>query len=435
MKHKPLAALALCAFCNMPILAHEMAGNDSTAAINDVCSVASRTHDPCAHTIDPNRRTQAMNDSSFAAATTGEGKTIHRIAVEAEPGAILHTNEYLYGLNPEGRTMNHAFTANLKYAFMARPGSEEARIYKDCYQGVGVALHRFNPQLGNPVSAYVFQGAKIAGLSRRLSLNYEWNFGMAFGWKPYNQETNPDNRVIGSKATAYINLGFYLKYFVSKHLDIYAGASVSHFSNGNTSYPNAGLNTLGGRIGLAYYVNRPGLSEAVGKSRIPEYKRRVYYDLIVFGAWRKRGRMTEYGGYMLPGTYSVFGFNFNPMVGLNHWVSVGASLDGLLDRSANLLKDDDGIGGDTGKKPPISDQMALGLSARAELTMLYFAINVGIGTNVVNRKGDFRGIYEILALKIKLTKRMMLHIGYELNKFKEPNHLMLGAGWRFGKIK
>ena len=138
------------------------------------------------------------------------GVIVHRIEIEESPGGILHTNRFLRGENVEARTMNHANTVALKYAFQPAPGSRQALTYKGSYQGIGVALHNFNPQLGNPVSAFLFQGATIATLAQRLALNYEWNFGLSFGWHPYNNKTNIYNTVIGSRVNAYMNINTYL---------------------------------------------------------------------------------------------------------------------------------------------------------------------------------------------------------------------------------
>ena len=44
----------------------------------------------------------------------------------------------------------------------------------------------------------------------------------------------------------------------------------------------------------------------------------------------------------------------------------------------------------------------------------------------------FKGFYEILALKIALSQKTFLHIGYSLYDFQFPNNLMLGVGYRFG---
>ena len=95
------------------------------------------------------------------AVSDNDSALIHRIEAEAAPGLILHTNKFLRGNNPEVRTMNHSFAAKLKYAFQAPRTSEQALVYKGAYQGVGMAIHDFNPQLGHPVSAYIFQRPQI----------------------------------------------------------------------------------------------------------------------------------------------------------------------------------------------------------------------------------------------------------------------------------
>ncbi len=65
--------------------------------------------------------------------------------------------------------------------------------------------------------------------------------------------------------------------------------------------------------------------------------------------------------------------------------------------------------------------------------MPYFTINFGIGHNFINAgSAHFKGFYEILALKIALSQKTFLHIGYSLYDFQYPNNLMLGVGYRFG---
>ena len=144
----------------------------------------------------------AMAWAVAATAASDDSARVHRLEAEVVPGIILHTNAFLKGNNTEVRMMNRSFVAHLKYAFMPPEGSREAIIYKGVYQGVGLSYHHFNPQLGNPVSAYLFQGATIKNLSSRLSLNYEWNLGLTYGWKSYDEKNHPENRVIGSKLTA-----------------------------------------------------------------------------------------------------------------------------------------------------------------------------------------------------------------------------------------
>ena len=353
---------------------------------------------------------------------------VHQLMFDYRPGAILHTNDFLRGKNPEVRTMNHDMGYYLKYAFSAPEGSEQARIYRDTYQGIGIGWNEFNPQLGNPVSVFLLQGARIASLSNRLALNYEWNLGLTFGWKPYDEIDNPDNKLIGSRVTAYIGFDLYLRWIASRHVDLNFGLNVTHYSNGNTQFPNLGLNTAALRIGAAYYINRHSPRLLYRHEAMPAVSHDITYDLILYGARHQRGYyMSDGEAYILPGTYAVAGFNFNPMYRFNHWLKAGLSLDGTYDRGANV--DLAGVAPES-----VWRQMALGASARVEFCMPYFAINFGIGSNFVNATDDFHGIYELLALKLNLTHRFLLHIGYCLNDFHRPKHLMLGVGWRFGHL-
>lgn len=355
-------------------------------------------------------------------------KTIHRIALDAVPSTIFHTNEFLRGGNDEARTMNHDMTFTLKYAFMNKEEVRPGSIYQGAYQGVGLARHEFNQWLSNPISVYLFQGAPIVNLSRKVSLNYEWNLGMAFGWNAYDELNNPENKVIGSKATAYIDVDLYMKWMLSKYLDLNAGISLTHFSNGNTTYPNMGLNTGGIRLGLAYYINRQPLAvPKVEREKLPD-SRGLYTDVVLYGAWKQGIAHDGVSSYLLDGKYAVMGFNVNPMYRLNPWLSLGASLDGVYDRSAS--RENDSSGEVVNHK--FSTQAGLGLSARGEFAMPYFSINFGVGTYLFGNRNDFRGVYEVLALKIHVSRRAMLHIGYSLVDFKTPNNLMLGLGWRFG---
>ena len=370
------------------------------------------------------------------AASDNDSTLTHRIESEVAPGLILHTNKFLRGNNPEVRTMNHSFTAKLKYAFQAPRTSEQALIYKGAYQGVGLAIHDFNPQLGNPVSAYLFQGATIATLAKRLSLNYEWDFGLTYGWKPYDKDKHPENHVIGSKMTAYINANVYLRWALSNHWDVNLGGAFTHYSNGNTSMPNAGLNAFEGRLSMAYYINRDLNYD--DPRPLPAFQKNLHTDVTLYGAWKRKGVDTTEGAYAIPGTFGVIGFNINPMYGMNHWLNLGASLDVQYDHGSNIELDEKALtetywnGTDADIHIPAwYKQVSAGLSARAEFVMPYFTINFGIGHNVLNAAAtDFKGFYEVLALKVAMSQRTYLHIGYSLYDFYYPNNLMLGVGYR-----
>ena len=238
---------------------------------------------------------------------------------------------------------------------------------------------------------------------------------------------------------AYINAGIYLDWAISRRWDMVIGGDLTHFSNGNTKFPNAGINTTGTKIGLVYNFNRDeeDLSKAeIGAVR-PRFPIHISYDLVLFGSWRRKGVFINDNSQIAsPGSYGVGGFNFSPMYNVCYKFRAGLSLDGVYDGSANVYIKDEIIeyGSAPSKydfvRPKAKEQFALGLSGRLEYVMPYFSINVGMGANMIG-PGDLKGFYQILALKIAITRSSFIHIGYNLQNFKTPNYLMLGIGYRF----
>lgn len=144
---------------------------------------------------------------------------IHRLGIEARPQYVFPTNPFLQGENERWKPIQSSFAAHLKYSFKFRPNTCADRIYGGAYQGFGLAVTTFGDrkQLGDPVTFYVFQGARIARFNPRLSLNYEWNFGLSAGWKPYDNDYNSYNGAVGSRVNAYLNAGIYLNWSGKTH--------------------------------------------------------------------------------------------------------------------------------------------------------------------------------------------------------------------------
>lgn len=361
---------------------------------------------------------------------------IHRIEVEGRPGYIFQTNSFLRGENYFSEPIRNSLAAHVKYAFQYRPGTCGDRIYGGAYQGIGLACYAFSDpdELGKPVALYLFQGARITRFASFLSFNYEWNFGLSWGWKPYDPEANDYNRAMGSRLNAYINTNFYLDWTLSPRIGLVTGIAFTHFSNGNTSFPNAGLNTGGVKAGLVYYVNREKrrLSERDAPVWIPEFRRHVSYDLVLFGSWRRKGVYVGDEQVASPEAYGVVGFSFAPMYNVGYKFRLGMALDGVYDGSANVYMNDSFYTpGNRFHKPPFRYQLALGLSGRMEYVMPFFTVGIGIGKNFLYGKGDLDACYQLLALKVKTSRNSFLHIGYSLQDFKTPSFLMLGFGFRF----
>ena len=372
-------------------------------------------------------------------------KPVHMIGGDVRPAYVFPTHGFLKGDNAAGTAVGTAFSAHLKYGFKFGRGTRLGRLYPHAVQGVGVSYNTFfnNEEIGSPVAVYIFQTSRIASLSRELSLDYEWNFGASFGWKKYDEDTNPHNTVVGSSVNAYMSLGLVLDWRIAPGTSLRAGLTATHCSNGNTAYPNAGINTLGGTIGIARTfgnVTGDDKERTYTSAGVREpFKRHVSYDIVAYWAMRKRAVYPPDGDPgMASGAFAVAGINFTPLYNFSKYLRAGLSLDMQYDESANIgghivdglvYPDADNI---RFHRPPFREQFSVGLSVRAEVVMPIFSINLGIGRNILCKGPDTDAFYQILALKTHLTSRLFLHVGYQLSRFKDPNNLMLGLGWRFG---
>ena len=380
--------------------------------------------------------------STFVAYATEEPDFVSRFELNLRPGYSFNSNPVLMDRLEENGTVTHSvLSGHLKYSFMQPSKGRTGSVY----QGIGVSYTSFmqSDGVGSPMGVYVFQGAPIYSFSDKLSIDYEWNFGATFGWNA----TGPDdeirsNLIVGSRANAYLNLGFKLNEMLSKGWGITAVIDLSHYSNGNTSWPNPGVNTIGGMIGLVYVPggNNPKLVSPFSSD--DNFKSGISYDVMGYGAWRKAyfpaedGAFTEEGEKaLLPGHFGIAGLTFAPMWDVHPTFRTGLSLDLQWGENTGLSRYHipDTYGEDAKfYRPPFFRQLSAGLSARAELVMPIFSLNVGIGYGLLG-PSETRRLYQVAALKTYVTKNIFINVGYRLFEFKSPSNLMLGMGYTFGR--
>lgn len=365
----------------------------------------------------------------------------HMIGLDFRPSYVFPTDEFFKGTNYTGKKINSSLAGHLKYGFKFSPDSELGRLYPYAIQGIGISYNTFfnSKEVGNPLAVYVFQTSRIATISPRLSFDYEWNFGASFGWKKFDEENNPNNTVVGSKINAYINLGFLLNWQIAANTNLKAGIGITHYSNGNTNYPNSGVNTLGASIGITRsFGGEKNEKETLNKLINTKFERYISYDLIVYGATRKRGVFPEnHDPLLAPGSFGIIGLNFNPLYNFSRYFRAGLSLDMQYDESANIgrhIANDEIPSTPENLKffrPSFLEQFSTGISVRAEIVMPIFSINLGIGKNFICKGSDTNSFYQTFVLKTNITNNIFLHTGYQLYRFKDPNNLMLGIGYRF----
>lgn len=385
--------------------------------------------------------------SGAHAEDTGENeKVTHRIGLDTRAAWLAQSHPFFRGENGLMHRLDKSASVHLQYSFEFPKSSLYGKLYPTAYQGVGLAWNTFfdKEELGTPAALYVFQGAQIARIGKALSLDYEWNFGVSFGWKPYDAVWNSWNSVTGSKFNAYINAGLMLTWHATPALTISGGLDLSHFSNGNTRYQNAGVNTAGGRIGAVYAIGRNDERKPLrngGPFLSGNARNRITVDAVIYGATRFKGMVHEDEVHIAKGNFGIVGLNITPLCRISRCFQAGVSLDVQYDESANIGDHIAGksYSGDGDElrffRPPLREQLAAGLSARAELVMPIFTISLGIGHNIIYSGDDLDGFYQIVALKAGITRHIFLHVGYKLINFHDPNNLMLGVGWKFGNQK
>ena len=356
----------------------------------------------------------------------------HSFGFNLRPTYVMPTHGFYRGYGETGSPIYFSQAAHLQYDFSFSPDSPAGRICPSAYQGIGIGLFSFfdHENIGTPAALYIYQGATLLHLSEHLTLGYEWNLGYSYGWRR--------NSAVGSRGNVLINVGLQLKHRLSQGLDLVIGPEYTHFSNGDTRFPNGGANTFGVRIGLKGGLrdNSPVQRRAAGFGeswKNLSFAERMDYDLIAFGAWRAARLSYDYHLHIINRPFPLGGIQFNPLYRLDDLLCLGPSVDLLVDRSVNLK--DLVIDGQSGELvgfsyPSLKDQFSAGISFRGELTMPIFSVNIGAGVNMIMTGKDMKPFYAVFNLKGFVSESGFILIGYRLSSLQYTHNLMFGVGFR-----
>ena len=403
----------------------------------------------------------------IAKAQVDSTTVVHRVSFDYRPAVPTQHHDFLRGGDGASKPLTASASVHLQYSFQFPEGSRLREMMPTAYQGIGGAKYTFfnHKDFGTPAALYVFQGAQIAQLARNLSLDYEWNFGVSAGWH--------QNLVVSTKVNAYINLGLMLSWRPAMNWRIFAGLDMTHFSNGDTTLPNVGMNTIGARVGvlrmfesdvpskladlphwgfcgdLGRYAERGlggSVENCVDSARqsagmsgaTPWYTKvwnRTVIDVILCGNTNAETLNYKDREYKLDGKFAVVAFHLNPLYRVTRNFLVGPSLDVQYNEGVNLLYNVAGVNPVTDvikfHRPPLAQQLAAGLSLRAELQAPVFAVNIGVGHNVIYKGPELGGFYYIAALKTFVAQGLFLHVGLKICDTESSNNLLLGLGYRF----
>ena len=172
----------------------------------------------------------------------------HRLNIAFHYGRVVKNN-YLFPSLPQNSP-----AIEVGYSQKVSGKKSWHKIYH--FPEVGLSFLGIN--LGNPL--VLGQGFSVAPhfsqtLFTHKKFHFQYTLGASLSYvsKPYHRISNPTNNVLGSHLNNYSFAQGTFYHQISDKTEIYYGLRISHFSNGNTSIPNLGINIPTATLGVKYH--------------------------------------------------------------------------------------------------------------------------------------------------------------------------------------
>ncbi|RMG82981.1 MAG: hypothetical protein D6707_01850 [Bacteroidetes bacterium] len=148
-------------------------------------------------------------------------------------------------------------------------------------KGIGMMWFDFgNPQqLGYGLSVYPFWNFYFSPNSATL-LSFKSAAGIGWVTKPFREETNYKNILIGSYLNAFIHFALNCRLRLSDRIFVSTGISFSHFSNGAYRMPNLGMNIPAIKAGMLVNIGEKNEYPVVEEAA---FKKSKYFNLMING--------------------------------------------------------------------------------------------------------------------------------------------------------
>ncbi|MEI6059252.1 MAG: acyloxyacyl hydrolase [Bacteroidota bacterium] len=351
-------------------------------------------------------------------------KSYRSISANYQYGSILPTTDFVKGDNLMGKPMTKYQAYTLKMLWQNPGYTSWQKVFHAPYYGAGITIGNFyNPlEVGYPVSLYGILGLPIKRW-KKLELYSEFQFGFAGNWKHYDPVNNTKNLVIGGSMTVHLNLGISAFYPLTKHMDLGAGLSFIHFSNGGFERPNNGFNIYSPSIELKYHLlsDRPDLSTVKIPGRLDRSN-----DLFI---------MLGYGDYQLSQheldtNYFAFGgISAIYFTQLSNAFRLGYGADANYCWGLTALPD-----GTMG--PQSAKNLTLGFILQPEIIIDKLTLVGGIGIYAIHPDyGSFNQTYQRLGVRYEIYKNLSLGVNIRAINFMLAEFLEFNLGYRIRWVK
>jgi hypothetical protein len=349
-----------------------------------------------------------------------------------QKGYVFPTNDFIRGTNIESEKITGFRTFSLKLSSRTDGKRLWEQLYRYPEWGIGIYMADFyNPEeIGRPLAVYGFFNAPFIR-RERFRFNYELGFGATFNWKSFNPVTNRYNIAIGAGESFFIDAGLNLQYSLAAKLDLIAGFSLTHFSNGALKKPNFGINTIAPKIGLQYNFHEPVLFR---KREVPEFIPRNEWLLSAFSGVKNVifdsvsiDILEKYEGAFFP----VFGISagYNRQVSYKSKIGVGMtfSYDGSVNAQVAVENNElDPV--DT----PFSDKLQVSIYPSYELTANRLSLVLQPSFYLYRKelRNQTPVFHQRIGLKYQVTDNIFVAIILRDYAFHVSDHIEWTLGYR-----
>ena len=292
--------------------------------------------------------------------------------------------------------------------------------------GAGVQFADFGggpTDRGRPVSVYGFIQTPILPTIATVDVLTTIGMGVTAGWNPPAFEAFPFERHPTTRLTSYVDLGFQARRRLTDRLDLLAGFSLNHFSNGGVGSPNRGLTVTAPRVAVQRSLGSRGAPRR-REDRPPfadRWESRLDGGLAVRGVgffWRE-------GGFGPRGYIQVAALKGSVWRRFYRLGQVGGGLEGSLEtgRPPGTARGPDADLGGGG---------SLGLYTGYEQIAGPFSIYLHFGTHLARTRSDERPApYYRVGTLMRLADRWFTDVSFRfMSRGKDFSHDYIA--WHLG---
>lgn len=349
-------------------------------------------------------------------------KNFYFVSANYHSGTVIPTNEFLEGDNLKGEPIDIFQSGTIKIGIQNPGYTDWQKVYNSPYYGLGYYMADFHTEeLGTPMAVFGFFGFPIKRWSK-VEIVSEFQFGMAWHWNDFDEETNPKNIAIGGPITVHLDIGVLAYYNLTKHIDLGVGFSFAHFSNGGFERPQRGVNVYAPFLELKYNISgRPDIRNIAKPGRLQRSN-----DLYL---------MLGYGDHQLP--EFEYGGEYYAVAGIGAY---------YLMQHSNVLKT--GLGVDTNfmwglsplpngmQGPPGWKNLTIGFIYQQEYVIGDLSLVSGIGIYARHKEyGNYKQMYQRLGAKYHITDNISAGVNIRAIDFIGAEFFEFNMGYRFRWMK